>query len=555
MTYFDLANLIFPDNQYTVDDCINMYPPRSIASNAIVTRYAPSPTGFIHLGALLASYTEMAFAKHTGGIFYLRIEDTDQKRTIPNGIKLLIDDLHDFKVVFDEGPIDQGNVIGEYGPYIQTQRGDIYRAFVKHLLQQGKAYPCFCSEKTLAEDKEVQGINKEDIGYRGQWAHCRHLTIDESCERIQRGDPYIIRLRAETTGDGKLVHNDLIKGTVVFPQNTLDIVILKRDGFPTYHLAHVIDDTLMGTTHVIRADEWLSSIPIHLQLSSMLDFPPLKYAHIAPLLKRDGASLRKLSKRKDPECAVSYYSKEGLPPEAVMLYLAGISNSNFEDWIGEQPNRQIFEFPISFDKISKTGAIFDLDKLMHISRNYIARLDASKLYELSLPYMKTYDPDFYKVFTRNPDYSMRVLNIDRDKPNPRKDIAKYSQIKPYIYYMYDELFCTPSQDTALVNTILIEEYLRTVFKAYTDPTSWYSDLREYAHKNHYATSIATYKKTPNDYAGHIGHICDMLRYIATGQRQSPDLFSILTLLGRDRLQNRFESYRASLYQCTQSGLG
>ena len=369
MTNKELANLIFPNITKTVDDYEKMYPMRNLKDGAIVTRYAPSPTGFIHIGALLASFTGSTFARQTDGVFYLRIEDTDTKRTIDNGISEIINGLREFSVTFDEGPINENEEIGNYGPYVQSQRKEIYQAFAKHLIEEGKAYPCFCSEEEISEIRKNQERNKGRIGYYGRYAKCRDLSNEERAKRIKNNEPFIIRLRSNGDYNRKIICHDEIRGDIAFPENDLDIVINKKDGLPTYHFAHLVDDHLMRTTHVIRADEWISSLPLHYQLFQMFGFDIPKYAHISPLAKIDEETggVRKLSKRKDPECAMSYYHKLGIPYEAVRLYLATITSSGFEEWYLHNPDGKIEDYKFEFKKMSKSAGLFDLEKLNNIS--------------------------------------------------------------------------------------------------------------------------------------------------------------------------------------------
>ncbi|NLO48495.1 MAG: glutamate--tRNA ligase [Clostridiales bacterium] len=542
MDSFALADRIFPDIDRTIEDYLKKYEERSLPEHAVVTRYAPSPTGFIHMGALYASFIERIFAKQTGGVFYLRIEDTDRKRTVPNGIELIIEDLKKFGVEFDEGPIDLTGEKGEYGPYIQTRRKEIYHTFVKHLIRQGKAYPCFCGQEELELSRKKQKALKEKTGYWGKWAACRRLGPGEAMKRIQNGEKYIIRLRSEGGPGKKSTYPDLVKGNLTITENDLDIVILKADGYPTYHFAHLVDDTLMRTTHVIRADEWVASLPIHLQLFSMFGLTPPKYAHISPLLKNDNGSIRKLSKRKDPELAISYYFEVGVPVEAVLLYLATIANSGFENWYSRNPTARIEEFTFSFSGIGKSGAIFDLNKLRDISKSYIGKLKAQEVYEKSLDYIRKYDSAFYTVYVKDRAYTEQVLNIDREKANPRKDIAAYSEIKAQIWYMYDELFNTPWSSAENINDDIIKVYLDRFYDDRDTSEEWLKKIKALAPEFGYASEARQYKKEPERYRGHMGDICEMLRYLLTAQNRSLDLYSVMRLLKKDRIRERYQSY-------------
>ena len=369
MTNKDLADLIFPNITKTIADYEKIYPERNLPKGAMVTRFAPSPTGFVHMGSLLASFISSKAAKDTNGVFYLRIEDTDQKREVPNGIEGIVKDLQDFKIDINEGALSREKEIGAYGPYIQSQRKEIYQAFIKHLLEEGLAYPCFCTEEQIQETRHMQEATKARIGYYGRYAVCRNIKIEDAYNRIKNGEKYIIRLKSPGNFEKKVVVNDLVKGRIEFPENDLDIVIMKSDGLPTYHFAHLVDDHLMRTTHITRGDEWVSSLPIHVQLFKIFGFEIPQYAHLSPIQKQDGDIKRKLSKRKDREAAMSYYTELGIPVEAVHLYLMTIANTNFEQWYDQNKDKSIDDFKFDFKKISSSGSLFDVEKLINISRN------------------------------------------------------------------------------------------------------------------------------------------------------------------------------------------
>lgn len=544
MNNYDLAELIFPDVSSDIAYYLAKYPERNLPEGAIVTRYAPSPTGFVHIGALFATFCERTFAKQSNGVFYLRIEDTDTKRTIENGIELIIDDLKKFDVTFDEGPQNENEYTGAYGPYIQTQRKEIYESFIKYLLEQGKAYPCFCTEEEVNEIRRRQEEAEVSIGYWGEWAPCRNLSPDEAAERIRRGDRYIIRLRSEGSEENKIVLNDLIKGEITLPENQMDIVIRKQDGYPTYHFAHVVDDTLMRSTHIIRGDEWISTYPIHKQLFQMLGLKEPKYAHISPLLKNDNGSIRKLSKRKDPECAMSYYGDIGMPSEAVVIYLATIANSNFEEWYLQHPKEDIYNFKFTFEAMSSSGAMFDIVKMYNISKNYIGELTAEQLYEKAVPFLERHDPQLFRLFTADPAYTKEVLRIDRENEKPRKDIAVYSDIKTQVWFMFDELF-TYDWDSSVrkVDTELLLDYMENVFDPSADSQQWFADIKEFAGRHNYAVDKKAYKKNPEEYAGLFSDVCEMLRYVVSTQTRTMDLGSILKVLGKDRVLKRIHKYQ------------
>ena len=547
MTNEELANLIFPNITKTIEDYDKIYPKRDLKEGAIVTRYAPSPTGFIHIGALLATFTETTFARQTGGVCFLRIEDTDTKRTVDNGISEIINGLKEFNVTFDEGPINDKEEVGNYGPYIQSERKEIYQAFVKHLIKEGKAYPCFCTEDELKEIRESQELSKARIGYYGDYAKCRNLGNDEYARRIKAGEPYIIRLRSNGDYNKKIICHDEIKGDIAFPENDLDIVINKSDGLPTYHFAHLVDDYLMRTTHIIRADEWVSSLPLHYQLFQMFGFKVPKYAHIAPLAKIDEEThgMRKLSKRKDPECAMSYYHKLGIPYEAVRLYLATITSSGFEEWYLQNPDSKIEDYKFEFKKIGKSPALFDLEKLHNISKNYISRLTASNLYERVKNYLNVYDKEFYDIFTKDSNYSTSILNIERLKKKPRKDIGAYSDVKKETWYMYDELFHDLEYNFDKINDIdeikkILSTYVSKYYVESDDKDTWFNKIKQLCDELGYASDMKEYKNNPDNYKGSVADVSTVIRVALTTKTMTPDLYEIMQILGKDRILKRFD---------------
>ena len=541
MTYKDLADFIFPDIKHDIAYYEEKYPQRNLKEGSIVTRYAPSPTGFVHIGALLASYTGYSFAKQSDGVFYLRIEDTDTKRTVENGVSKIIKDLQDFNITFDEGMIDEQAEKGNYGPYIQSSRKEIYHTFIKYLIAENKAYPCFLTEEELTAMRERQEKYKERIGCYGKYAKYRDVEPEEAIEKIKNGEPYIIRLKSPGSFYKKVKCHDLIRGELEFPENDLDIPIMKKDGLPTYHFAHLVDDHLMRTTHVIRGDEWVASLPLHIQLFQVFGFKAPKYAHISPLLKNDNGTIRKLSKRKDPECAVSFYHEMGIPNEAVKLYLATIINSNFEEWYLQNKDKSIADFKFTFKKVSKSGALFDLEKLGNISKTYFSRLTKDELYEQEVKYLEEFDQEFLHVFTKDSDYSKSILNIEREIKKPRKDIEKYSDIKRLFSFMYDETF-KPTWDEKEIDIELISDYLNNIYAENDDKNTWFNKINEFALNNGY-TSVKEYKLNPENYKGHVGDICEMLRYAITSLTQTPDLYEIMHILGKEKILNRVDMYK------------
>ncbi|HPF83458.1 MAG TPA: glutamate--tRNA ligase [Bacilli bacterium] len=543
--YKILADLIFPNITLTIEDYEKMYPSRDLDKKAIVSRYAPSPTGFIHIGALLASFIGSTFARQTNGKFYLRIEDTDTKRTMENGISKIINGLKEFDISFDEGPISETEAVGNYGPYIQSERKEIYQAFIKELIKEGKAYPCFCSQEELEELREYQAKKKMRIGYYGKSAKCRNIAPEEAIERIQNGEKYIIRLKSPGNFENKVKFNDVIRGQIEMPENDIDIIILKGDGLPTYHFAHLVDDHLMHTTHVVRGDEWLPSLPLHIQLFEMFGFEPPKYVHISPLMKNDNGTVRKLSKRKDPECAMSYYHELGLPKEAVMLYLATIANSNFEEWYNQNQEKTYLDFKFEFAKMNKSGALFDIGKVNNISKIYMSRLKATDLYERALEYYQEYDKDFYDLLIKYKDQSIRMLNIEREVPKPRKDLSNYSDIKKQFWYMYDELFDNDFEyeyknitDLSEIKNIT-STYINKYYDVNDNKEEWFNKIKALCDELGYASDMKAYKAEPDKFKGNVADVSTALRVALTKCSMTPDLYEIMAILGVDRIKDRY----------------
>ena len=542
MDYKDLANLIFPDAK-PISYYEEKYKPRNLPEGAIVTRFAPSPTGFVHIGGLYQALVALMAAKKTGGVFFLRVEDTDQKREVENGVTGIVNSLKDFDMEPDEGMISDTEEKGEYGPYKQSLRKDIYQSFAKYMIEMGKAYPCFCTPEEVEEIRQKQENAKIRPGYYGVWAKCRTLTVEEMAEKIKNGESYIIRFKSPGREDRKIKHKDIIKGNVEFPENDQDIVIIKADGLPTYHFAHVVDDYLMRTTHVIRSDEWLSSVPLHLQLFQEMGFRAPKYAHISPIMKNDNGNKRKLSKRKDPEAAVSYYKEEGIPPQAVKEYLLNIANSTFENWRRANPDKSIEEFDFQLNKMSVSGALFDMVKLLDIGKTVISKMSAEEVYEKALKWAEEYSPELLEML-KDKEYSLKVLGIERGNQKPRKDISKWSEVKENIDYMYVEpkefdFDKIQGEDAKKV----IEEYLK-VYDENDDKDTWFNKIKDTAEKCGYAREVKEFKQNPEKWPGHVGDVSTVLRVAITGRRNTPDLYEIMKVLGKDevvaRLQNRLK---------------
>ncbi len=546
MTNQELANLIFKDLKVEHDEVVAKYPKRDLKEGAAVTRYAPSPTGFVHMGNIYAAYIERKVAKQTNGVFYLRIEDTDQKRYVKDGIQGIINDMRNFNIEFDECPLNESEEIGKYGPYIQSQRKDIYHAFAKKFVELGRAYPCFCSEEELTTMRERQKERKDRLGYYGPYAKCRKLTNAEMAEKIKNGEPYVMRFKSMGNFNDKVTFTDLVKGTVTFPANDKDEVILKSsDGLPTYHFAHLVDDTLMRTTHVIRDHNWFSSVPFHLELFKAYGEPHPNYAHIPPVNKKDGDSIRKLSKRKDPEAAASYYHEKGIPVEATLAYVLTISNSNFEAWYQENLDKSLDEFIFDFSKSSKSGPIFDVAKLFNISENYISRMKASELYEYLLNWALEFDSEFADLLTKYKDYSISILNIEREQEKPRKDYACYSEIKSQIWYMYDELFDNYKKEYDYQKIIdkkeikeILTKYIDSYYDLNDDKETWFNKVKLLAEDFGYAANMKDYKNNPDNYKGNVADIATVIRVALTKQHMTPDLYEIMKLFGVDRIKER-----------------
>ena len=538
----DLANLIFP-NVKGYEYYEKKYPARDLPEGAIVTRFAPSPTGFVHIGSLFQALVAWKVAKQTKGVFFLRVEDTDQKREVENGVSGIVNSLNDFGIIPTEGMTDENNEIGEYGPYKQSLRKDIYQSYAKKLIEEGKAYPCFCTPEILDEIRSNQEKAKERTGYYGKWTRCRNMPIDMAAEKIKNGEAYIIRLKSPGNPDRKIKHKDIIKGNIDFPENDQDIVIIKSDGLPTYHFAHAVDDHLMGTTTVIRADEWVASVPLHLQLFYMLGFKAPKYAHISPIMKMDGESKRKLSKRKDPEAAVSYYKEEGIPKQSVIEYLINIANSNFEIWRKQNPYKSIDEFTLELNKMGVSGALFDMVKLLDVSKTVISKYTAEEVYTAALEWAKEYDSELAEMLS-DKEYSLKVLGIERGNVKPRKDIAKWSDIKNIIYYMYDDKFDKNGEFEyqKITDKDEIEQIVNIYFEKYynenDDKQTWFNKIKDLAEEMGYAREVKEYKANPEAYKGHVGDISTVLRVKLTGKHNTPDLYEIMQVIGKERLLKR-----------------
>ena len=536
----NLAELLFPHITKNPADYEALYPPRQLKEGARVTRFAPSPTGFLHFGNLFTCLISYKIAKSTDGIFYVRVEDTDQKRKVDGAVEVMLRGLSYYGIKPDEGVIAENEEKGIYGPYKQSERKDIYQAYAKQLVEEGLAYPCFCSEEELERIRESQ--EGEDIkGYYGEYAACRKLSFEEISSKILAGEKWTLRLKSPGSIDKKCVFEDMIKGKIEMPENVQDIVLLKSDGIPTYHFASVIDDHLMRTTHIVRGDEWISSCPIHLQLNKLLGFKTPKFVHVAPIMKAEGEGKRKLSKRKDPEAAVTYYSEQGYPSESVNEYMMTLANSNFEDWRRANKTEDINKFPFNIKKMSVSGALFDIAKLDDISKTVISVMDCKKVFELSHEWAKEYCEPLARLYEADFEYATAILNIDRGNKKPRKDIAKWSDIPDYISYMYDETFSPDytlcGNATADLAAKVLKIY-KNSFDINDDKDSWFERIKAICPEVGCTPNVKEYKQSPEAFAGHVGDVSTVIRVALTGRTNTPDLYSITKLLGKQRVAER-----------------
>lgn len=548
MSLESLAQLIFPDEDKGTEYYESLYPPRSLPEGAKVTRIAPSPTGFMHLGNLYGALTDERLAHQSGGVFMLRIEDTDSKREVENGVEMIIAALGSFGLVFDEGMTADGEK-GSYGPYRQSNRAHIYHAFAKKLLLEGKAYPCFCTEEELAAMHEKQEAEKANFGYYGKWAKYRSLPTDEAEALIRAGKPFVLRFRSEGSEDRYLHLDDMIRGRIDVPENCQDFVLLKSDGIPTYHFAHVVDDHLMRVTHVVRGEEWLATWPIHIQLFASLGWKSPKYCHTAHLMKAEGNGKRKLSKRKDPELALNFYRENGYPVESVREYLMTLLNSNFEEWRLANPSSALEDFKFSVSKMGSSGALFDLDKLRDVSRNVVASMTAQQVYDRVLDWAKEYDPSFAELLEGDERYALRILSIGRGGKKPRKDIALWSDVKPYMSMFYPSLFVRREGLPDGFDRSDIKKALEMFCDTYDENDTqeqWFARIKEIAASLGYAPETKLYRQSPDSYRGHVGDISMFIRVALTGSTNSPDMYEIMQILGRGESLSRISGFAAGI---------
>jgi glutamyl-tRNA synthetase len=550
MDYQKLAELLFPDIHTTAEEMEARYPKRDLPEGAMVTRMGPSPTGFIHLGNLYGALTDERLAHRSGGVAFLRIEDTDDKREVEGAVPMLIDALDYFGIRFDEGATADGET-GAYGPYWQSERSSIYKTFVKKLVSEGKAYPCFMSEEEIADIRAMQEANKLNPGVYGEYAKHRDLSYEEVEARLAAGEVPVMRLRS--TGDpSKYFHVfDAIRGDISMPENEQDVVILKKTGLPTYHFAHVVDDHLMRTTHVVRGEEWIGSLPIHVELFQKLGWELPVYCHNTVLMKVDETTgtKRKLSKRKDPELGLGYYKELGYFPEAVREYLMTILNSDYEEWRMANPDAALEDFPFEASKMSSSGTLFDLSKLNDISKDVLAKKSAQEIYDFELAWAKEFAPEKAELLARDPEKTKRIFDIDRGGEKPRKDLIFAQQIFGFISYFFDETFAPETEMPAECSADDIREIFRRYKEGYSeadDNSAWFEKIRAITADLGYAVKPKDYKKNPNQYKGHVGHVSNCIRIALTGRGNSPDLWTIQQIMGKEQVFARLDKAEAAL---------
>ena len=550
--YNDLAELIFPEITLTVEDLEKRYPKRDLKEGAMVTRFAPSPTGFLHTGSLFTSLISNRYAKQSKGVFYIRLEDTDTKREIAGSGESLIKQLAVFDVIPDEGYLSDTEEKGIYGPYKQSNRALIYKTCIKHLMKMGRAYPCFCTPEELAELRKVQEANKEIPGYYGKYAKYRDFPVDEAIAKIKAGEPYIIRFKSMGDHNNKVKFHDEIRGDLELTENDQDIVILKGDGLPTYHFAHLCDDHFMHTTHITRGEEWLPSLPIHLELFDTMGFERPKYAHFPVIMKVENGNRRKLSKRKDVEAAVSYFLEQGYPKYGFIEYLLTIANSNYEEWRNANLDKDFYDFKLSFDKMSLDGALFDLEKVASISKERMAFRKASDLKEEVKEWAKVYNPEFYTKIVADEEFFTKILNIEREKEKPRKDYSKYSDIYPIISFFYDDVY-----DQIDLNSLdfgaFDKEDVKAVLNDYKesidlslDEEAWFNSMKELSMRHGFADNVKVWKKNKEAYKGHVGDVTGFLRITLSGRSVCPNLYYIIQILGKEKTLARIDKVLKTL---------
>lgn len=539
MDYQALAELLFPHVTATPEELEARFPQRNLPEGAVVTRMAPSPTGFVHLGNLVQGMISERMAHRTKGVLFLRVEDTDAKREVPGAVEVLISSLKHYNIHFDEGATIDGDN-GAYGPYRQRQRAEIYHVYAKKLVMEGKAYPCFCTEEELTAMREKQEANKETTGYYGPYALWRDRPMEDIQAQLAAGNPWVLRFRSTGSIENQFKFDDLVKGKLTITENNVDHVLLKSDGIPTYHFAHAVDDHLMRTTHVVRGDEWLSTLPFHIQLFQALGFKLPKYVHIGPLMKMDGASKRKLSKRKDPELALTYYKAEGFSTTAMREYLMTVLNSNFEDWRRANPDADMDTFPFSPKKLNPAGSLFDYAKLIDVSKNVISRMTAEDVYRQLTEWALEFQPDFGEKLAQDPDYAKAILAIGRGGKKPRKDLATWKDARDYMGFFYDDYLESPVFDQKFSRETIVDVLTRFLegFDPADDSAVWFNKVKAITEAIGFTTDMKAYKLDPAAFPGTVADVSTFIRLAVTGKTNSPDLYTVMQLLGPDRTAER-----------------
>jgi len=547
MDYQALAQLLFPNVTDTPESLEEKYPLRQLPEGAVVTRMAPSPTGFVHLGNLVQGLTSERMAHQSGGVLFLRVEDTDAKREVSGAVEVLIDTLKHYGIKFDEG-FTAGGDEGIYGPYRQRQRANLYHVFAKKLVCEGQAYPCFCTEEELTAMREKQEAAKENFGYYGAYAIWRDRPFEDVQAQLNAGKPWVLRFRSTGSIENQFKFDDLVKGKLTITENNIDHVLLKSDGIPTYHFAHAVDDHLMRTTHVVRGDEWLATLPFHIQLFKALNFKLPKYVHIGPLMKMDGTSKRKLSKRKDPELALTFYKAEGFPVDAVYEYIMTLLNSNYEDWRRANPTAPAQEFKFSPKKLNPAGNLFDYAKLTDVSKNEIAKMDAEKVCTLLTEWAQEFDPDFGEKLAADKDYAVSILAIGRGGKKPRKDLATWKEAKAYMGFFYDEYLEKPVFDDKFDNQVIctvLEKFIASYDPA-DDSGVWFEKVKAITEEIGFTTDMKAYKADPTAFPGTVADVSTFIRQAITGKTNSPDLYTVMQILGTDRSIARINAVMETL---------
>jgi glutamyl-tRNA synthetase len=541
----EISNMLFPDLKQSKNDLLKRYPKRDLNEDQLVLRFAPSPTGFLHMGSVYTSLIGYFLIKKTKGLFILRIEDTDKNREVRDGIEQMIEGFEYFGIKFDEGWLGENQLKGDYGPYLQSQRLDIYRVFAKDLVSRGLAYPCFSSKEELESIRRKQEQNGEKTGYYGKWAKWRDASSDEIKEQLEKGTSFVVRLYSNGKSQNKINCMDLIKGGVTLSENDMDSVLLKSDGFPTYHFAHPIDDSLMDISFVLRGDEWLSSQPLHMEIFKALGFKQLNYGHLSPLMKSEDGGKRKLSKRKDPEFAVSFYIEKGYPVYAVKDYLLNIANSNFTDWRRENPKMDILDFDLRLEKFNRAGTLFDIKKLEDICKEYISTLSAEEVYEEVVNWAKEFNDLVHTKLVNHKGYCISILNIEREGEKIRKDIIKWSDVNSQFEIFFEDMFKNIQKDSMDIEKNLQIEILNSFLDTYyfgDDSYEWFRKIKDIALRNGFCTDIKEYKKEPRKYNGKVGDVAMIIRVAITGKKQTPDLYQVMQVMGEDRVRERIKEY-------------